>query len=1143
MVASIDSPRLGGGNSSLFPSPPHVHSDTASAIRSLRRSLSRSPSKGPRFHLVPSTSSPPRGPSPDNSALASPSLSPQPHSPLATPFPPSARVNRNSVARKTYSMRSSSQPRAAPGDPSRRPLFQSRHHGNAAPSPASNMSTRAARLGWRETRSASPATEGAKYEESQGFKSSAADHDRMVTSNLSVPAFDTGFGGASHRNPSTASPLKRTESIIDLASHGSPVAKRRSLHGASFGADFNIFEQVTSPARDAYEMTTTTTTTTAEGPRASMTATTHHASLGGGSSPFFASMPKRASSLRRSTLQQRHQEKPTYAQSRPNPDLAFELANAAPSNHKMRGPRLSADHVCPMLPRDSPFAATGPLPSASAHMLPPGRPNMGQPHPLSHAISPSSSHSSVVEESSPPFGHVGPRPPPDRSAPTVDFTKSLPVGALRPSASGASSQAPSGLTNTNESSFATPPNYRLAKPLPAAFMSTGLISKRNRDPMQLRPGAGAKAMPDTPCKRPSMNIQAVPFPTWPGRSGGSRPGSADFGSPSTPLHGHRARLSTGGAGAGIFGGRFVRASLPRRSSFLGSDIDDSPPSPLGEGESQPSDYELPPTPTKPGSSPKKTPKSQPMMTTISHWSDRLKGNGATFGMSRSVGGRAPSFGEMGSQPFMNAGEPLDFAERLSPQTPQESMVPPDPSGLSISGHDDHHRHRHDHASIDVDEDHRRSSSSVFPPATPTAVRGFQPPSQSRFPSLTPTGSFVAHDVDPSLTSRFDQVELIGTGEFSQVYRVARGRRPASSRSHRSPVAAARGGHAEHVYAVKKSRRPYMGMRDRKRKLQEVQMLQALGLSDHTVHLMDSWEERDHLYIQTEFCEEGSLDLFLAQVGRKARLDDFRIWKIMLELCLGVQHIHNSGIIHLDLKPANVLITFEGVLKIGDFGMATYWPAQAGIEAEGDREYIGPEILMGQFDKPADIFALGLMMLEIAGNVELPDNGPSWQKLRTGDMSDVPSLTWSSASNVLRDSSGNPVSPRSTAVEPFELSSGESEWQMLMSSPGRMDRHSNNNNKHDRPGVYREGELRQPPSFMVDPHHEQTMDRLVRWMISPNPDDRPVVDQLLDTVGIKWAEARRRAGATVFEGNWGPGDEVLGGGSSSEGGVDSVMMDV
>ena len=81
----------------------------------------------------------------------------------------------------------------------------------------------------------------------------------------------------------------------------------------------------------------------------------------------------------------------------------------------------------------------------------------------------------------------------------------------------------------------------------------------------------------------------------------------------------------------------------------------------------------------------------------------------------------------------------------------------------------------------------------------------------------------------------------------------------------------------------------------------------------------------------------------------------------------MKHIHDLGFIHLDLKPANVLITFEGVLKIADFGMATRWPAKAGIEGEGDREYIGPEILMGRYDKPADVFALGdYQPLEVSG---------------------------------------------------------------------------------------------------------------------------------------------------------------------------------
>jgi len=239
---------------------------------------------------------------------------------------------------------------------------------------------------------------------------------------------------------------------------------------------------------------------------------------------------------------------------------------------------------------------------------------------------------------------------------------------------------------------------------------------------------------------------------------------------------------------------------------------------------------------------------------------------------------------------------------------------------------------------------------------------------------------------------------------------------------------------------------------------------------------------------------------------------------------GLKHIHDSGFIHLDLKPANVLITFEGVLKIGDFGMATPWPAEEGIEGEGDREYIGPEILMGHFDKPADIFALGLIMLEIAGNVMLPDNGASWQRLRSGDMSDVPSLTSSSeASNVLRDSSGKPLSREDS----FEDMCGPSYVHDGFGSPSVKEQgHGQQANGNPKFQLLRCGELSRPPAFMADPDHEEALDKMVRWMISPDPVNRPVVNQILATGGVQWTEARRRSGATIYEGNWGPADDIL-----------------
>jgi len=173
------------------------------------------------------------------------------------------------------------------------------------------------------------------------------------------------------------------------------------------------------------------------------------------------------------------------------------------------------------------------------------------------------------------------------------------------------------------------------------------------------------------------------------------------------------------------------------------------------------------------------------------------------------------------------------------------------------------------------------------PATPTGPREHFSQAGKRIGAVQLTG-VNAIEIDPTLTSRFDKVEVVGFGEFSQVYRVTQSAQaspfqPLYARSSsRSPSQASL---PDHVWAVKKSKEPYAGTKDRLHKIHEVNVLKALGHADHIISFVDSWEEKNHLYIQTEFCEEGGLDVFLAQVGTKGRLDDFRIWKILLELSL------------------------------------------------------------------------------------------------------------------------------------------------------------------------------------------------------------------------------------------------------------------
>ncbi|KAG4305684.1 hypothetical protein PORY_000594 [Pneumocystis oryctolagi] len=299
-----------------------------------------------------------------------------------------------------------------------------------------------------------------------------------------------------------------------------------------------------------------------------------------------------------------------------------------------------------------------------------------------------------------------------------------------------------------------------------------------------------------------------------------------------------------------------------------------------------------------------------------------------------------------------------------------------------------------------------------------------------------------------LTSRFRNVELVGSGEFSEVYEVEE--KDSSVK-----------------FAVKKTKFAYSGSKERSRRLEEVNILRKLGRHEHIVELLDSWEQSKYLYIQMELCDNGSLDIFLQEYGRVARLDEFRVWKVMTELSLGLLHIHDSGYIHLDLKPANIFISFKGTLKIGDFGMASVWPVPVGTEREGDREYIAPEVLSSQqYDKPADIFSLGLVILEVAANIVLPQNGLSWQKLRSGDLSDAPRLS----------------SSKITSFASESISHEQSEHRYI---------------------------------------GHGGLDYIVKQMLAPEPLDRPTAKQILKTKEVVWVNKVRKAGAIIYEGDYGP----------------------
>jgi len=112
-------------------------------------------------------------------------------------------------------------------------------------------------------------------------------------------------------------------------------------------------------------------------------------------------------------------------------------------------------------------------------------------------------------------------------------------------------------------------------------------------------------------------------------------------------------------------------------------------------------------------------------------------------------------------------------------------------------------------------------------------------------------------------------------------------------------------------------------------------------------------------------------------------------QIMRDVCLGLIELHSKGIVHLDIKPENILRSQQGTFKIGDLGMARLLTqiVEEHDFPEGDCRYLARELLNDDPASPipdltkADVFALGMITYELVQGASLDKNGQQWHDLR------------------------------------------------------------------------------------------------------------------------------------------------------------------
>ncbi|KAL1514868.1 hypothetical protein AB1Y20_003951 [Prymnesium parvum] len=92
------------------------------------------------------------------------------------------------------------------------------------------------------------------------------------------------------------------------------------------------------------------------------------------------------------------------------------------------------------------------------------------------------------------------------------------------------------------------------------------------------------------------------------------------------------------------------------------------------------------------------------------------------------------------------------------------------------------------------------------------------------------------------------------------------------------------------------------------------------------------------------------------------------WRILLEMLAGaargLQYLHGVSVMHRDLKAENLLLDGDNRIKIADFGLAKTRDSQLKMTTSvGTFSHMAPEVMIGKYDVPADIFSFGIVLTE------------------------------------------------------------------------------------------------------------------------------------------------------------------------------------
>lgn len=156
---------------------------------------------------------------------------------------------------------------------------------------------------------------------------------------------------------------------------------------------------------------------------------------------------------------------------------------------------------------------------------------------------------------------------------------------------------------------------------------------------------------------------------------------------------------------------------------------------------------------------------------------------------------------------------------------------------------------------------------------------------------------------------------------------------------------------------------------RKIALREVRMLKSLKHSN-LVNLLEVFKRKRKLHLVFEYCDHTVLNELDAH---PKGVDELLVKRIIWQVLQSINFCHQNKCIHRDVKPENILITKEGIIKLCDFGFARLLnPGDEYTDYVATRWYRAPELLVGdtQYGPPVDVWAIGCVFAELTNGQPL-----------------------------------------------------------------------------------------------------------------------------------------------------------------------------